>query len=157
MLSKYLPSRHIPKVLLAVIIELKENVCISIYNYIDIFQDLQHREYKQDCLQVECTVGYTAQQPGELSLEPDDVINVIQKTPDGWLKGQRLGDGERGWFPWCFVKEISNEHVQWRNLWQRHRVLQTTNKLVSCCTSSRDCRVSTCFRLRAAPLTPWEG
>ncbi|XP_041118816.1 uncharacterized protein LOC121322681 isoform X2 [Polyodon spathula] len=99
-----------------------------------------------DCPQVECTVGYTAQQPGELSLEPDDVINVIQKTPDGWLEGRRLGDGERGWFPRCFVKEISNEHVQRRNLRQRHRVLQTANKLVSRRTSSRDCRVSTCFR-----------
>ncbi|KAK1168682.1 rho guanine nucleotide exchange factor 15 isoform X1 [Acipenser oxyrinchus oxyrinchus] len=99
-----------------------------------------------DCPQVECTVGYTAQQPGELSLEPDDVINVIQKTPDGWLEGRRLGDGERGWFPRCFVKEISNEHVQRRNLRQRHRVLQTANKLVSRRISSRDCRVSTCFR-----------
>ncbi|MGH0144752.1 UNVERIFIED_CONTAM: hypothetical protein FKN15_053532 [Acipenser sinensis] len=99
-----------------------------------------------DCPQVECTVGYTAQQPGELSLEPDDVINVIQKTPDGWLEGRRLGDGERGWFPRHFVKEISNEHVQRRNLWQRHRVLQTANKLVSRRISSRDCRVSTCFR-----------
>ncbi|KAG2462901.1 ARHGJ factor, partial [Polypterus senegalus] len=99
-----------------------------------------------DCPQVQCTVAYAAQQPGELSLDPDDILNVIQKTSDGWLEGRRLVDGERGWFPHSYVKEITNEHVQRRHLRQRYHVLQTASKLLNLRNSSRERFVSTCFK-----------
>ncbi|XP_051778686.1 uncharacterized protein LOC114646568 isoform X2 [Erpetoichthys calabaricus] len=99
-----------------------------------------------DCPQVQCTVAYAAQQPGELSLDPDDILNVIQKTSDGWLEGRRLVDGERGWFPHSYVKEITNEHVQRRHLRQRYHVLQTASKLLNLRNSSRERFVSTSFK-----------
>ncbi|KAJ8418611.1 hypothetical protein AAFF_G00001100 [Aldrovandia affinis] len=99
-----------------------------------------------DCPQVQCTVAYSTQQPGELSLLLGDVLNVIQKTIDGFLEGRRLVDGERGWFPKSCVKEITNEHVQRRHLRQRYHVLQTANRMLSRRCMSHERHTSTCFR-----------
>ena len=52
-----------------------------------------------------------------------DVINVLRKMNDGWLFGEKLLDGEQGWFPGNFTKEVASEHVRARNLKQRHRFL----------------------------------
>uniref|UniRef100_A0A8C8I2R7 Uncharacterized protein n=1 Tax=Oncorhynchus tshawytscha TaxID=74940 RepID=A0A8C8I2R7_ONCTS len=62
-----------------------------------------------DCPQVRCTEVYVAQQPGELSVQLGDTINVIQKTADGFLEGRRLVDGERGWFPDYCAVQVTNE------------------------------------------------
>ncbi|KAI1889319.1 hypothetical protein AGOR_G00177960 [Albula goreensis] len=99
-----------------------------------------------DCPQVQCTEAYSAQQPGELSLMLGDVLNVIQKTTDGFLEGRRLVDGERGWFPKSYVKELTNEHVQRRHLRQRYHVLQAANRVLSRRCMSRERHASTCFR-----------
>ncbi|KAG9341561.1 hypothetical protein JZ751_019074 [Albula glossodonta] len=99
-----------------------------------------------DCPQVQCTGAYSAQQPGELSLMLGDVLNVIQKTTDGFLEGRRLVDGERGWFPKSYVKELTNEHVQRRHLRQRYHVLQAANRVLSRRCMSRERHASTCFR-----------
>ncbi|KAJ8375211.1 hypothetical protein SKAU_G00057910 [Synaphobranchus kaupii] len=99
-----------------------------------------------DCPQVQCTADYSAQQPGELSLLIGDVLNVIQKTNDGFLEGRRLVDGERGWFPLGSVKEITNEHVQRRHLRQRYHVLQAANQMLSRRCLSRERHASACFR-----------
>ncbi|XP_041118996.1 rho guanine nucleotide exchange factor 26-like isoform X1 [Polyodon spathula] len=48
--------------------------------------------------QVEITRTYTAKQLDELSLQVADVVLVYQKVNDGWYDGERLRDGERGWF-----------------------------------------------------------
>uniref|UniRef100_A0A8C1VDG0 Rho guanine nucleotide exchange factor 26 n=1 Tax=Cyprinus carpio TaxID=7962 RepID=A0A8C1VDG0_CYPCA len=50
-----------------------------------------------NAMQVEVTRTYTARQPDELSLQVADVVLVLQ-TVDGWYEGDRLRDGERGWF-----------------------------------------------------------
>ncbi|XP_036377945.1 rho guanine nucleotide exchange factor 15 [Megalops cyprinoides] len=99
-----------------------------------------------DCPQVQCTAAYSAQQPGELSLRLGDVINIIQKTTDGFLEGRRLTDGERGWFPRNCVKEITNEHVQRRHLRQRYHVLQTATRMLRRRYMSHERHASTCFR-----------
>ncbi|XP_066565210.1 ephexin-1 [Amia ocellicauda] len=99
-----------------------------------------------DCPQVQCTQSYTALQPGELSLQPGDILNVIQKTTDGFMEGWQLLSGARGWFPSSFVKEINNELVQRKHLRQRYQVLQAANRLLSLCTLFQERRVSTCFR-----------
>uniref|UniRef100_H3CQH6 Rho guanine nucleotide exchange factor 26 n=1 Tax=Tetraodon nigroviridis TaxID=99883 RepID=H3CQH6_TETNG len=49
-------------------------------------------------MQVEVIRTYTAKQPDELSLQVADVVLVSQTVEDGWYEGERLRDGERGWF-----------------------------------------------------------
>lgn len=41
----------------------------------------------------------------------------------GWYQGERLRDGERGWFPGNHTIEIASAHVRARNLRQRYRLL----------------------------------
>ena len=41
----------------------------------------------------------------------------------GWYQGERLRDGERGWFPGNYSVEIASAHVRARNLRQRYRLL----------------------------------
>jgi hypothetical protein len=41
----------------------------------------------------------------------------------GWYQGERIRDGERGWFPGNFCEEIASAHVRARNLRQRYRLL----------------------------------
>ncbi|XP_031835348.1 ephexin isoform X2 [Nomia melanderi] len=76
-----------------------------------------------DCPQVVALYSYSSIQPDELSLHPGDVINVFRKMSDGWFHGEKLLDGEQGWFPGNYTKEVASEHVRARNLKQRHRLL----------------------------------
>ncbi|XP_070561186.1 ephexin-1-like [Ptychodera flava] len=76
-----------------------------------------------DCPQVQCVEAYQSSEPDELSLEESDVINVFRKLPDGWYEGERLRDGERGWFPASYVQEILSQHVRAKNLRERYRLL----------------------------------
>ncbi|XP_024132550.1 rho guanine nucleotide exchange factor 26 [Oryzias melastigma] len=52
---------------------------------------------KSNAIQVEVIRTYTARQPDELSLQVADVV-LVSQTVDGWHEGERLRDGERGWF-----------------------------------------------------------
>ncbi|XP_071351786.1 rho guanine nucleotide exchange factor 26-like [Trachinotus anak] len=51
-----------------------------------------------NAMQMEVVRTYTAKQPDELSLQVADVVLVSQTVEDGWCEGERLRDGERGWF-----------------------------------------------------------
>ncbi|XP_028274624.1 rho guanine nucleotide exchange factor 26-like isoform X2 [Parambassis ranga] len=53
---------------------------------------------RTNAMQVEVIRTYTAKQPDELSLQVADVVLVSQTVDDGWYEGERLRDGERGWF-----------------------------------------------------------
>ncbi|KAK3548581.1 hypothetical protein QTP70_014687 [Hemibagrus guttatus] len=53
---------------------------------------------RTNSMQVEVIRTYTARQPDELSLQVADVVIVSQTVDDGWYEGERLRDGERGWF-----------------------------------------------------------
>ncbi|XP_053479620.1 rho guanine nucleotide exchange factor 26-like isoform X1 [Ictalurus furcatus] len=53
---------------------------------------------RTNSMQVEVVRTYTARQPDELSLQVADVVIVSQTVDDGWYEGERLRDGERGWF-----------------------------------------------------------
>ncbi|XP_017334603.1 ephexin-1 [Ictalurus punctatus] len=98
-----------------------------------------------DCPQVRCIEAFNGQQPGELSLQPEDIVSIIQKTSDGLMEGRRTPDGERGWFPAKYVTEIYNEHVQRRNLRQRHHVLQAAASIVKRRSICQDQHTTTCF------------
>ncbi|XP_076851122.1 rho guanine nucleotide exchange factor 26-like [Brachyhypopomus gauderio] len=52
---------------------------------------------RTNSMQVEVIRTYTARQPDELSLQVADVV-LVSQTVDGWYEGERLRDGERGWF-----------------------------------------------------------
>ncbi|XP_048201820.1 rho guanine nucleotide exchange factor 26 [Perognathus longimembris pacificus] len=57
--------------------------------------------------QVEVVRSFTAKQPDELSLQVADVVLVHQRPGDGWYEGERLRDGERGWFPTECARDIT--------------------------------------------------
>ncbi|EGV94739.1 Ephexin-1 [Cricetulus griseus] len=75
-----------------------------------------------DCPQVQCVHPYVAQQPDELTLELADTLNVLEKTEDGWIFGERLHDQERGWFPSSMTEEILNPKIRSQNLKECFRV-----------------------------------
>ncbi|XP_061774724.1 ephexin-1 [Nerophis ophidion] len=78
--------------------------------------------HDSDCLQVQCIQSYTTQEPDELSIEMADVLNLLEKTDDGWMMGERLHDGEKGWFPSRLVEEIQSKEVRAQNLRERFKV-----------------------------------
>lgn len=63
----------------------------------------------------------------------------------GLMEGRRVPNGERGWFPAKCVIEISNEHVQRRNLRQRHHVLQAAASMLKHRKVGQDQHTTTCF------------
>ncbi|XP_063061355.1 rho guanine nucleotide exchange factor 26-like [Engraulis encrasicolus] len=78
---------------------------------------------RTNLVQVEVTRTYTARQPDELSLQVADVVLVSQMVDDGWYEGERLRDGERGWFLAECAERITCEATIERN-WQRMDRLQ---------------------------------
>ncbi|XP_067449846.1 ephexin-1 isoform X1 [Thunnus thynnus] len=77
-----------------------------------------------DSLQVQCIQSYSSQEPDELSIEMADVLNLLERTDDGWMMGERLHDGERGWFPSRVVEDIQSKEVRAQNLKEAFRIHQ---------------------------------
>ncbi|MEE6517603.1 hypothetical protein FKM82_027925 [Ascaphus truei] len=75
-----------------------------------------------DCPQVQCVHPYVSQEPDELSLDLAEILNVLDKTEDGWVFGERLHDQERGWFPSSVAEEILNPDIRTQNLKECLRV-----------------------------------
>ncbi|XP_012861704.2 rho guanine nucleotide exchange factor 26 [Echinops telfairi] len=73
--------------------------------------------------QVEIIRSFTAKQPDELSLQVSDVVLVYQQVSDGWYEGERLRDGERGWFPMECAKEITCQATIDKNVERMGRLL----------------------------------
>ncbi|KAB0374435.1 hypothetical protein FD755_014691 [Muntiacus reevesi] len=73
--------------------------------------------------QVEITRSFTAKQPDELSLQVADVVLIYQRVSDGWFEGERLRDGERGWFPMECAKEITCQATIDKNVERMGRLL----------------------------------
>ncbi|XP_030631951.1 ephexin-1 [Chanos chanos] len=80
--------------------------------------------HQQDSPQVQCIQSYSSQEPDELSIEMAEVLNVLEKTDDGWMMGERLHDGERGWFPCRVVEEILSAEVREQNRRECQRIQQ---------------------------------
>ncbi|XP_062571518.1 uncharacterized protein LOC134233571 isoform X1 [Saccostrea cucullata] len=81
-----------------------------------------------DCPQVQCIKRFNATEPDELGLEESDVVNVFKKMGDGWYEGERIRDGEKGWFPSDHTEEIMNSHVRSRNLRLRYRLMLASSQ-----------------------------
>ncbi|MBZ3881938.1 Rho guanine nucleotide exchange factor 26 [Sciurus carolinensis] len=73
--------------------------------------------------QVEIIRSFTAKQPDELSLQVGDVALIYQRVGDGWYEGERLRDGERGWFPMECAKEITCQTTIDENVERMGRLL----------------------------------
>ncbi|KFO27908.1 rho guanine nucleotide exchange factor 26 [Fukomys damarensis] len=73
--------------------------------------------------QVEIVRSFTAKQPDELSLQVADVVLIYQRVGDGWYEGQRLRDGEKGWFPMECAKEITCQATIDKNVERMGRLL----------------------------------
>ncbi|XP_070826270.1 ephexin-1 isoform X1 [Chaetodon trifascialis] len=80
--------------------------------------------HQPDSPQVQCIQSYSSQEPDELSIEMADVLNLLERTDDGWMMGERLHDGERGWFPSRVVEEIQSKEVRAQNLREAFRIQQ---------------------------------
>ncbi|XP_058858635.1 rho guanine nucleotide exchange factor 16-like [Acipenser ruthenus] len=94
---------------------------------------LQHHKHtdnedlnKEDLPQVEIIKGHRAKQPDELSLQQADVVLVLHKV-EGWYQGERLRDGERGWFPSSCATEITNRIAVERNVRSMERLRKETD------------------------------
>lgn len=72
--------------------------------------------------QVEVTRTYTARQPDELSLQVADVVLLSQEVEDGWYEGERLRDGERGWFLAECAQPITCQATIERNMQRMDRL-----------------------------------
>ncbi|XP_066181748.1 rho guanine nucleotide exchange factor 26 [Sylvia atricapilla] len=84
--------------------------------------DGQHTD-RTTLAQVEIIRTYTAKQADELSLQVADVVLVYQKVTDGWYEGERLRDGQRGWFPSECAKEITCRATLDKNMERMGRLL----------------------------------
>lgn len=80
--------------------------------------------HQSDSPQVQCIQSYSSQEPDELSIEMADVLNLLERTDDGWMMGERLHDSERGWFPSRVVEEIQSKEVRIQNLREAMRIHQ---------------------------------
>ncbi|KAI4889881.1 hypothetical protein NFI96_029459 [Prochilodus magdalenae] len=78
--------------------------------------------HQPDSPQVQCIQSYSAQEPDELSIEMADVLYILERSDDGWMLGERLHDGERGWFPCRVVEDIQSLEVRAQNLRECQRI-----------------------------------
>ncbi|KAM9452737.1 rho guanine nucleotide exchange factor 26-like isoform 2-T2 [Salvelinus alpinus] len=77
---------------------------------------------RTNAMQVVVTRTYTAKQPDELSLQVADVVLVSQTVEDGWYEGERLRDGERGWFLSECAEPITCQATIERNMQRMDRL-----------------------------------
>ncbi|KAG7276346.1 hypothetical protein CRUP_032401 [Coryphaenoides rupestris] len=92
------------------------------------------REHKQDGVvtskeglpQYETTKAYMPKEPDELGLRPAEVVILLGKEHD-WCHGERMRDGERGWFPANCATEITNLTAMEHNVQRMKRLRKETN------------------------------
>ncbi|KAG9348147.1 hypothetical protein JZ751_001882 [Albula glossodonta] len=87
---------------------------------------------RTNVMQVEIIRTYTSKQPDELSLQVADVVLVSQVVDDGWYEGERLRDGERGWFLAECAQRITCQATIEKNMQRMDRLqgLETNLRLL---------------------------
>ncbi|XP_058530434.1 rho guanine nucleotide exchange factor 16 isoform X2 [Ochotona princeps] len=81
---------------------------------------------KGELPQAEITKAYFAKQADEVTLQQADVVLVLQQE-DGWLYGERLRDGETGWFPEEFAHRITSRVAVAGNMRRMERLRVETD------------------------------
>nr|XP_020473207.1 rho guanine nucleotide exchange factor 16 [Monopterus albus]XP_020473216.1 rho guanine nucleotide exchange factor 16 [Monopterus albus]XP_020473223.1 rho guanine nucleotide exchange factor 16 [Monopterus albus]XP_020473232.1 rho guanine nucleotide exchange factor 16 [Monopterus albus]XP_020473239.1 rho guanine nucleotide exchange factor 16 [Monopterus albus] len=76
--------------------------------------------------QYEATKAYMPKGPDELGLQQAELVIVLQKE-EAWCYGERMRDGERGWFPASCATEITNPTAMESNVQRMKRLRKETN------------------------------
>ncbi|KAM6925278.1 rho guanine nucleotide exchange factor 16 [Xenentodon cancila] len=76
--------------------------------------------------QYETTKAYMPKESDELGLRQAELVIVVQKE-EGWCYGERMRDGERGWFPANCATEITNPTAMESNVQRMKRLRKETN------------------------------
>ncbi|KAM7412217.1 hypothetical protein PAMA_021931 [Pampus argenteus] len=76
--------------------------------------------------QYEATKAYMPREPDELGLQQAELVIVLQQEED-WCFGERMRDGERGWFPASCATEITNPTAMENNMQRMKRLRKETN------------------------------
>lgn len=76
--------------------------------------------------QYEATKAYMPKEPDELGLQQAELVIVLQKE-EAWCYGERMRDGERGWFPASCATEITNPTAMENNVQRMKRLRKETN------------------------------
>ncbi|KPP75817.1 rho guanine nucleotide exchange factor 16-like [Scleropages formosus] len=81
---------------------------------------------KEDLPQYEVTQAYLPKEPDELGLQQAEVVIVLQ-AKDDWYQGERMRDGQQGWFLSSCVTEITNRAAVASNMRRMERLRKETN------------------------------
>uniref|UniRef100_A0AAQ4NTH7 Rho guanine nucleotide exchange factor (GEF) 16 n=1 Tax=Gasterosteus aculeatus aculeatus TaxID=481459 RepID=A0AAQ4NTH7_GASAC len=76
--------------------------------------------------QYEATKAYMPKEPDELGLQQAELVIVMQKE-EAWCYGERMRDGETGWFPAACATEITNATAIENNVQRMKRLRKETN------------------------------
>ncbi|XP_026118245.1 rho guanine nucleotide exchange factor 16-like [Carassius auratus] len=79
-----------------------------------------------DLPQYEATKAYMPKTPDELSLQQAELVIVSQEV-EGWCHGERMRDGERGWFPASCATQITNRTAMENNIQRMERLRKETD------------------------------
>uniref|UniRef100_A0A8C9RE36 Rho guanine nucleotide exchange factor (GEF) 16 n=1 Tax=Scleropages formosus TaxID=113540 RepID=A0A8C9RE36_SCLFO len=74
--------------------------------------------------QCEVIKAYIPKQPDELGLQQAELVIILQRE-EGWLYGERMRDGEQGWFPASCATEITDLTAVAGNMRRMQRLRET--------------------------------
>nr|XP_061803427.1 rho guanine nucleotide exchange factor 16-like [Nerophis lumbriciformis] len=81
---------------------------------------------KDDLSQYEATKAYMPKEPDELGLRQAELV-IVQTKEEDWCYGERMRDGERGWFPTNCATEITDPTAIEDNMQRMRRLRKETN------------------------------
>ncbi|KAL2103223.1 hypothetical protein ACEWY4_000091 [Coilia grayii] len=81
---------------------------------------------RDELRQYEVTKAYMPKAPDELGLQQAEVV-IVEQQVEGWCHGERMRDGERGWFPSSCASEITNRAAMKCNMQRMERLRKETN------------------------------
>ncbi|XP_037629137.1 rho guanine nucleotide exchange factor 16 [Sebastes umbrosus] len=86
----------------------------------------ENKQSKDGLPQYEASKAYMPKEPDELGLQQAEFIIVLQ-TEEAWCYGERMRDGERGWFPATCATEITDPTAIENNMQRMKRLRKETN------------------------------
>ncbi|XP_051915169.1 rho guanine nucleotide exchange factor 16 [Hippocampus zosterae] len=81
---------------------------------------------KEGLPQYEAAKAYIPKEPDEVGLQQAELV-IVQRKEEGWCYGERMRDGERGWFPASCATEITNPTAIEDNMQRMKRLRQESN------------------------------
>ncbi|XP_059379720.1 rho guanine nucleotide exchange factor 16-like [Carassius carassius] len=118
------PNSHGRSELMILVAESKLNRA----RWVTALQDVKKTKSiaNDDLPQYEATKAYMPKAPDELSLQQAELVIVSQEV-EGWCHGERMRDGERGWFPASCATQITNRTAMENNIQRMERLRKETD------------------------------